>query len=114
MRRRIFSTNILDATVSRRAERLEAERRSLLEKVSHMLRSEATRLGVAEAYIVGSLTREGEWTDASDVDVAISGGNPLEVMKAVEEAAERTVDVVDLERHPAPGMFRRRGMKVVG
>lgn len=86
----------------------------MLEKVIVALRSEAPRLGLTEAYVVGSLAKEGEWTDGSDVDVAIAGGDPLAVMMAVEEAAERTVDVIDLERHPAPDLFRRTGMKVVG
>jgi predicted nucleotidyltransferase len=63
---------------------------------------------------VGSLTHQGRWTDDSDVDVAITGGKPLEGLKTVEGAADRTVDVIDLERHPVPEMVRRRGLKIVG
>lgn len=93
---------------------MEVERRSVLQRVIRTLRSEASRLGVTEACVVGSLAREGEWVEGSDVDVAISGGDPLEVMKVIEEATDRTVDVIDLARHPEPGMCRRRGMQVVG
>jgi predicted nucleotidyltransferase len=82
--RRAFSTHALDAALSARAERLEIQRQAVLEKVVRTLRTEAGRLGITEAYIVGSLTKKGEWTDDSDVDVAVLGANPLEVMKAVE------------------------------
>lgn len=110
----MFDTHLLDAAARRRAERLEVERRETLERVVAALESQGSRMGLREAYVVGSLAREGEWVEDSDVDVAISGGDPLEVMRLVEEAAGRAVDVIDLERHPAPGMFRRRGRKVLG
>jgi predicted nucleotidyltransferase len=83
MTRRNFRTHLLDAAAARRGKRLEAERKTLLEKVIRALRSEAAHLGVTEAYVVGSLAKEGEWTERSDVDVAISGGEPLEVDHAL-------------------------------
>lgn len=98
----------------KRAERLERERKRVLERVSATLRSEGPGLGLKEAWVVGSLTEEGQWVEDSDVDVAVVGGDPLEVMRLVEEVARRAVDVIDLERHPAPEMFRRRGRKVLG
>lgn len=110
----MFDTHVLDTAVRRRTERLERERRALLQSVSDTLRSEGPRLGVREAWVVGSLTEEGQWVDESDVDVAVAGGDPLEVMRVVEEAAQRTVDVIDLDRHPEPQIVRRRGRKVLG
>jgi len=110
----MFSTHLLDDAARRRAERMEARRRVVLERVVATLESEGPRLGVSEAYLVGSVISEGEWAEDSDVDVAISGGDPIRVMRIVEEAAGSAVDVIDLERHPTPEMFRRRGRKVVG
>jgi predicted nucleotidyltransferase len=110
----MYSTHILDAAERERAERLEAARRATLERVSRTLRAAAPLLGIREAFLVGSLIAEGEWTEGSDVDVAISGGDVLEVMKVVEDAADCPVDVIDLDRHPMPALFRRRGRKVVG
>lgn len=93
---------------------METERRAILEAVIRILRAETSRLGITEAYLVGSLTKEGEWAEKSDVDVAIWGGDPLYVMTMIEAAVGREVDVIDLRAHPAPGMFRRRGVKVIG
>ena len=114
MRHPKFSTHVLDEADRTRDQRLEAERASVLEAVVHALRSEGLRLGLTEAWVVGSLARSGEWTESSDVDVAVSGADPLEIMKLLEGVAGRTVDVVDLGRHPEPDMFRRRGERVVG
>jgi predicted nucleotidyltransferase len=110
----VSSTHILDAAIRRRRERLERERRAVLEDVIRALLSAGALLGIEEAYVVGSVASEGEWTDGSDVDVAIAGGDPLAVMRILEEATGRAVDVVDLTAHPAPSLFRRRGIKVLG
>ena len=109
-----FDTSVLDAAIRRRRDRLERERAALLKRVSTALRAQAGALGVCRAYIVGSLTREHGWSDDSDVDVAIHGGDPLAVMRIVEDASGRVVDVIDLDRHPVPELFRRNGVQVVG
>jgi predicted nucleotidyltransferase len=110
----MFDTHILDAAETRRAARLEAERRIILESVARTLRSAAPAMGIVEAFVVGSLITAAAWTEDSDVDVAISGGDVLEVMKVVEDSAGRPVDVIDLDRHPASDLIRRRGWRVVG
>lgn len=109
-----FDTHLLDEELKRRAERLEAERQALAAEAARVLRSEATRLGIVEAYLVGSVSRQGEWAEDSDVDVAISGGDPIDLMILLENRLERDVDVIMLDRHPVPEMFRRRGVRVVG
>ena len=110
----MFNTRVLDDAATKTAERLEAERRVLLERVFSVLVSKGPALGVREAFIVGSLAQQGAWTDVSDVDVAVAGGDPLQLMRIIEDAAGRAVDIIDLERHPEPGMFRRRGTRVIG
>lgn len=109
-----FDTSVLDAAIRRRRDRLERERVELFRRVSSALAAQAGALGVRRAYVVGSLTREHGWSDDSDVDVAIGGGDPLAVMRLVEEASGRAVDVIDLDRHPVPAPFRRNGVKVFG
>jgi predicted nucleotidyltransferase len=110
----MFRTDVLDAAIRQRRERLEEERKGLLDIVTRVVGAELPRLGVMEAYLVGSLAREGEWVEDSDVDIAITGGDPLAVMQVLEQATERNVDVIDLEAHPEPDMFRRRGMRLLG
>ena len=109
-----FDTSVLDAAIRRRRDRLERERAELLERVASAIRAQAGALGVRHAYVVGSLTREHGWSEDSDVDVAIHGGDPLAVMRLVEDASGRVVDVIDLDRHPVPDLFRRNGVQVVG
>ena len=72
--------------------------------------------GIEAAYIVGSLKTPGAWRSSSDVDVAVRGCSHalLEVMKALEEATDRQVDVIDLDRHPAAESFTEAGLEVYG
>jgi predicted nucleotidyltransferase len=110
----MFRTHFLDDAIRKRKQRLEQERKTHLQEVIRTLTLEGPRLGLREAYVVGSVTQEDAWTEDSDVDVAMSGGDPLEVMKIVEQSVGRAVDVIDLDGHPVPEMFRRRGIRVVG
>ena len=73
-------------------------------------------LGVRSAYIVGSVLSPERWTESSDVDVAVGGCSHavLDVMKALEDATGKTVDVIDLDRHPVPETFIRCGVRVYG
>ena len=73
-------------------------------------------LGVRSAYILGSVLSPECWTESSDVDVAVGGCSHavLGVMKELEDATGKTVDVIDLDRHPAPESFIRCGVRVYG
>lgn len=106
----MFDTRIRDAAIRARRQRLvfERVRRTLLER--------RKPLGIEAAYIVGSLRSPDSWRESSDVDVAVAGCSPvvLEIMKALEDASGRVVDVIDLDRHPAPRSFTQSGVKVYG
>ena len=68
------------------------------------------------AYIVGSVLSPEVWRESSHIAVAVGGCSDavLEVMKAVEDATRRTIDVIDLDRHPFPESYIRSGVKVYG
>ena len=65
---------------------------------------------------MGSVLSPESWTESSDVDVAVGGCSHavLDVMKALEDATGKTVDVIDLDQHPAPESFIRSGVRVYG
>ncbi len=65
---------------------------------------------------MGTVLSPALWRESSDVDVAVSGCShaALDVMKALEDATGKTVDVIDLDRHPAPETFVRSGVRVYG
>lgn len=111
-----FDTSVLDRAIQDRRRRLAAEQAELLPRVRQSLLDLRDRLGVPRAYIVGSVLSPEFWTESSDIDVAVGGCSHavLDVMKALEDATGRSVDVIDLDRHPCPESFIRCGVKVYG
>ncbi len=111
-----FDTGILDIALREQRERLERERRGLLELVEKTLREIQRRYDIQSAYIVGSLLLPNRWYPFSDIDVALSGCSEhlLTIMKELEEATGKRVDVIDLDRHPFPQLFKRKGVRVYG
>ena len=111
-----FDISLRDRAIRDRRRRLAAEQTELLKRVRQALLDLREPLGVRSAYIVGSVLSPECWTESSDVDVAVGGCSHmvLDVMKALEDATGRTVDVIDLDRHPAPEFFLRSGVRVYG
>ena len=65
---------------------------------------------------MGPLLRPEFWSQTSAVAVAVGGCSRavLDVMKALEDATGRVVNVIDLDRHPAPESFVDSGVPVYG
>jgi len=112
----MFDTRILDDAIRARRQRLAAEQAELLACVRRTLLELREPLGIEAAYIVGSLRSPDAWRESSDIDVAVAGGSPvvLELMKKLEDATGKEVDVIDLDRHASPQAFTRSGVKVYG
>ena len=96
----MFDTSIRDKALRARRQRLAEEQAELLDRVSRTLQELREPLGIESAYVVGSLRSPDSWREASDVDVAVGGSSAivLEIMKALEEATGRAVDVVRGDR----------------
>lgn len=111
-----FDTSVLDKAIRDRRRRLAAEQAELLKRVRQALLDLREPLGIRSAYILGSVLSPERWTESSDVDVAVGGCSQtvLDVMKALEDATGKTVDVIDIDRHPAPESFLRFGVRVYG
>lgn len=111
-----FDTSVRDKAIRDRRRRQAAEQAELLKRVRQALLDIREPLGVRSAYIVGSVLSPDRWTESSDVDVAVGGCSHavLDVMKALEDATGKTVDVIDLDRHPVPETFIRCGVRVYG
>lgn len=111
-----FDTSVRDKAIRDRRRRQAAEQAELLKRVRQALLDIREPLGVRSAYILGSVLSPERWTESSDVDVAVGGCSHavLDVMKALEDATGKTVDVIDLDRHPVPETFIRRGVRVYG
>ena len=111
-----FDTRVRDKAIRDRRRRLAADQARILKRVRQALLDLREPLGVRRAYIVGSVLSPESWTESSDVDVAVGGCSHavLDVMKALEDATGKTVDVIDLDQHPAPESFIRSGVRVYG
>lgn len=114
--RAAFDTSIRDKAIRNRRQRLAAEQAELLPRVRQALLDLREPLGVRGAYIVGSVLSPEFWSETSAIAVAVEGCSPavLDVMKALEDATGRVVNVIDLDRHPAPESFVRSGVRVNG
>ena len=112
----MFDTSVLDEAIRARRQRLAAEQAELFDCVRCTLLELREPLGIEATYIVGSLRSPDSWRESSDIDVAVAGCSPvvLEIMKALEDATGRAVDVIDLDRHPSPQSFAQSGVKVYG
>ena len=111
-----FDTSIRDRAIKQRRERLEKERRRLIYVVAGTLREIREKYGIREAYITGSLLQSHRWYRLSDVDVIVSGcsRHVLSIMRDVEKATDKDVDVIDLDNHPSPDWAKKKGMMIYG
>ena len=114
--RAAFDTSVRDKAMRDRRQRLAAEQAELLPRVRQALLELREPLGVRSAYIVGPLLRPEFWSETSAVAVAVGGCSRavLDVMKALEDATDRVVNVIDLDRHPFPESLLDSGVLVYG
>ncbi len=112
----MFDTSIFDRALKKRKRKRNRERTECLRSVIATLKRIRNDYDIREAYVTGSLIVENRWNEASDVDVAVGGcsGSTLDVMKALEDASGRIIDIIDLDTHPYPGTVRDRGLTVYG
>ena len=114
--RAAFDTGVLDRAIRDRRRRLAAEQAELLPRVRQALQELREPLGVRSAYIVGPVLRPEFWSETSAIAVAVEGcsSGVLKVMKAVEDATGKVVNVIDLDRHPFPESVVDSGVRVYG
>ena len=112
----MFDTSVFDRALKKLREKRNSEREECLRSVVATLERIRRQYDIREAYVTGSLLVEHRWNQASDVDVAVGGcsGAVLDVMKALEDATGRVVDVIVLDTHPFPETTKEKGWKVYG
>ena len=110
----MFDTSSFDRALKKRREKQDRERTECLRSVTATLKRIRDEYDICEAYVTGSLLVAFRWNKASDVDVAVSGcsRSVLDVMKALEDATGRTVDVIDLDMHPFPESVKNWSLMV--
>jgi len=99
-----------------RDEMLVAEVRNLTEVVLKTLKKHREEYQIQAAYVIGSLLQPQQWSASSDIDVAVSGCSQHvpAIMKALQAATGKQIDVIELETHPSPESLTKGGLKVYG
>ncbi|MFO7761174.1 MAG: nucleotidyltransferase family protein [Thermodesulfobacteriota bacterium] len=95
----------------KRAE--EKQRIKILEKTGKALNKLSREFHFQEAWIFGSLTREGGWRSHSDIDIALQDLDKFELysfVAAIQEITDLSVDVVRLEESPLAPKIKREGI----
>jgi predicted nucleotidyltransferase len=112
---RLFSTYLLDAALQRkRAEREECRKR-LLDRALAVLDLLAEKFQFSEAYVFGSLVKEGHYVPGcSDIDIAIRGLRDQDFFPAaafLSSGLETDVDLIQLESHPLEDNVKQEGVR---
>jgi len=109
----VFDTSVLDQAWAEQKSRWEQERESLLRRVFEWLDDCGHRYGLKQVYIFGSLVNRNEFTDLSDIDLAVTGTPGEQIfalMAALTRVLGREVDVVVLRQCHFADKIRREGM----
>ena len=108
-----FKTYFLDRAIINRRKLQEQQRQQILAQVIEWLETVGTQHGIERAYIFGSSTRPGDFTEASDVDIAILGKLPEEfctLISLLSTTLGREVDLIQLEKCHFAERIREKGI----
>jgi uncharacterized protein len=108
-----FRTDLLDEAIAQRRQRNEQSRQAILAALMDWLTVHAAEFGIERAYIFGSLSRPGRFTERSDVDLAIESMRAdrfFEAISTLSEALGRDVDLVELEKCHFGDRIREQGI----
>jgi len=110
----VFKTTYLDKILATQHSQLEQERQNLLKTTINWLDDYGAQYGIKQAYIFGSVTRKNQFSQESDIDLAIeiaNTGNFFSVIGLISEATGRDVDLIPLNNCHFANRIRERGIK---
>lgn len=91
-----FSTTYLEHILAKKQTQFEQERQKLLIAIIHWLNQFGDQYGIEKAYIFGSITRPNQFTNQSDVDIAVEINNMEHFFSIIGWLSELTGREVDL------------------
>jgi len=110
-----FDTSLWEKSLEEEYARREEDRLQLLRHAQATLSVYFADKRVRAVYLTGSLLREGQFRDFSDVDIAVEGlgENYFEVLVQLEDLLDRQVDLIELESSRFAEAIRQKGRRVV-
>lgn len=107
---------LFEEILARKKQEREKERLRLLAFTIDALKTVAPRFAVSEAYVAGSLCKEGRFHSHSDIDIAVTGlthENYFAFMAAMQDLLPIQVEVIELENCRFAEKIRNNGLKVL-
>jgi len=109
-----MGTTLLDQVLCEKRGKREQERQEMLGKVLKLVEKLSERYGFRRAVLFGSILREGQFYEDSDVDIAVEalpGEHFFALAAELSRTLGREVDLVELENCRFSGKIRREGLR---
>jgi len=109
-----FDISLWEDRVNKETSSREAERQRFLKNAIPVIRNYFSDKRVEEVYLFGSILRERNFYDFSDIDIYVTGlkEDYFRTLCELEELLGRDVDLVDSDDFSRPQYVVTRGMKV--
>lgn len=110
-----FDTSLWEKSLEEEYGRRERDRLQLLGRAEALLPAYFSGKRVKAVYLTGSVLREGQFLDFSDVDIAVEGlkENYFQVLVQLEDLLDRQVDLIELENCRLAEAIRQHSRQVV-
>ena len=110
-----FDTSRWEKSLEEEYARREGDRLQLLRHAEATLPVYFADKRVGAVYLTGSLLREGQFRDFSDVDIAVEGlgENYFEVLVQLEDLLDRGVKLIELEGSRLVETIRQHSRRVI-
>jgi len=110
-----FDTSLWERIIEKRYEDREKKRQEILQALIKNLKDYFKDKKVKKVYILGSILREGEFYEFSDIDIAVGGleENYFRISAEIEDIVDRDIDLIELEKCRFSNNIERHGLRVI-
>lgn len=110
-----FDASLWERVVEKRYEEMERKRLEILQALIEKLRDYFKDREVKRVYILGSILKEGEFYEFSDVDIAVEGlkEDYFRTSAEIEDIVDRNIDLIEIEKCKFLDSIERQGVRVI-
>jgi uncharacterized protein len=109
-----FPTPLLDQRLAQQKANNECDRQRLLREAQQWLEQNALKFGIDHGYLFGSMTQPGQFSQFSDLDLALdslSQGEPFGLISHLSTFLDRDVDLVPLDQCHFAHKIQKEGVQ---
>ncbi len=110
-----FDTSLWEKILEKQHLERETKRQEIIHLTILKLKDYFKDKEVKKVYIVGSLLREGEFYEFSDIDIAVEGlkEDYFRTCAEIEDIVDRNIDLIEIEKCKFFDSIERHGVRVV-